>query len=178
MTETTADPLTATIAATTARLETALEKDKVIPPPPPDGGPEAPEAAPEAPEAAPEPEATGIPVDLGEEAVAGLVDGIFNTVAIATKQDHWQLQEYERDNLAKATKAVLDYYAVKLTPVAMLVFWAGMTVVPRTYLSMMMKKPEKSPEAPPPPPAKPGKAAEAAPEGPKAKTGWSADDKQ
>lgn len=176
MPENTADPLEQTIAASKAKLDAALEKEKNAAPPPPEA-PEAAEVTDSGPEAAPGPEAAGIPVDMTEESVGDLIGGVFGTVALRYGE-HWELQEFERNQLARAAKAVLDQYSVKMTPVTMLVFWAGMTIIPR----IMMTNPKAatqeaevvrvvSPEAA-------GKtAAPEAPPPPKEKTGWSADDK-
>ena len=189
------DPLDKAIADGKATIEAELKRNGSPVPasaPPPEASAEAPAVATLSPAPGPAP-APGpvedVAFDMTEESIGELYELAFGTVATRPGMEHWELQEIEKNQLSRATKAVLDKYGLKVSPVSALIMALGMTIGPRWYIGNQMKKAEaKQPDkpalvGPEKPPAKPGDKAPAPPpapvkEEPKAKTGWSGDDKQ
>ena len=143
-------------------------------------------------------EAPGVPgsvddsvdFDMTEESIGDLYSIGFGAFASRPGMEHWELQEVERNQLAKATKAVLDRYGLKVSPVSALIMALGMTIGPRWYMGHLAKKeraqnPDLAPEPEPEKVKAGGKKEKPAPEAPapepekvKDKSGWSGDDKE
>lgn len=170
-------------------IEAELKKNgsplpsSALPPGATEEGSEAPADAPPAPAPGSPAPATlpaddSVAFDMTEESIGELYELAFGTVATRPGMEHWELQEIEKNQLARATKAVLDKYGLKVSPVSALVMALGMTIGPRWYIGSQMKKEEA------PAPAKAGDKtappapAPVVPDKPKEKTGWSGDDKQ
>lgn len=131
------------------------------PAPPPTAATRPPATTEEAP---PPEEEELMAVEVTNDDVANLYDSVFGAVATRWGEE-WKLQEFERDNLAKATKKVLDKYMIKLTPEKMLLGWGLFILGPRIMLTMGKAKEEKKPApAPAAPPASPKKESAPAPE--------------
>ena len=176
-------------------IEAELKKNgsplpsSALPPGATEEGSEAPADAPPAPAPGSPAPATlpaddSVAFDMTEESIGELYELAFGTVATRPGMEHWELQEIEKNQLARATKAVLDKYGLKVSPVSALVMALGMTIGPRWYIGSQMKKAEAP--APAPAPATPAKAgdkpalpapAPVLPVEPKEKTGWAGDDR-
>jgi len=157
---------------------------------PAEPGPDAPPAVP----GTPPPAGDTVNMDFTEEHLEQIYDSCFRSIGMmASGMEFWELQEWEKKSLAKSTKAILDKYGLRVSPVT--AFFLSVTPIlgPRAFLTYQVYMANKAKKVSPvPPPAKqetppapkgkdkaPDKPAEPAKvkEEPPEPSGWSGDDK-
>jgi len=84
-------------------------------------------------------------LELEVDALKQLYSNLFKVIATRAGE-HWEINDAESEMLAKPTKAVLDKYAIKMTPEFSLVVSVIVVVAPRLVLSLTKPKKEQKNE--------------------------------